>query len=332
VDNPEHPVVISKFHENSKEIEIDAVAKHGEILIYAISEHVENAGVHSGDATVVLPAQRIYLDTYRRIKQIARSIAQALDITGPFNIQFLATRGKLRVIECNLRASRSFPFCSKVFKQNMIDYAVKAMLGTPVEKVKSSLLEIDYVGVKAAQFSFSRLRGADPVPGVEMASTGEVACIGRDVNEAFMKAMLSVGYRVPKKKILISSGPLEDKIEFLPAAQKLQAMGYELYASEGTAKFFAKNGVKVTRLHWPLTKREPNISTMFHNREFDLVINVPKDNRPSELKNDYTIRRMAVDLQVPLVTNIKIAKQFVDGLEWMRAKEFEIKPWQDYKA
>jgi carbamoyl-phosphate synthase large subunit len=334
VVNPEHPVVISKFHENSKEIEIDAVAKHGEILIYAISEHVENAGVHSGDATVVLPAQRIYLDTYRKIKRIARSVAEALDITGPFNIQFLATRGKLRVIECNLRASRSFPFCSKVFKQNMIDYAVRAMLGAPVSKVQSSLLEIDYVGVKAAQFSFGRLHGADPVPGVEMSSTGEVGCIGRGLNEAFMKALLSVGYRVPRKskKILVSSGPLQDKIEFLDSAKKLIALGYELCASEGTAKFFAKNGVKVCRLHWPSSRREPNISTMLHKREFDLVINVPKDNRPTELKNDYIIRRMAVDFQVPLITNIKIAKQFADGLEWMSEKGLEIKPWQDYSV
>jgi carbamoyl-phosphate synthase large subunit len=332
VVNPEHPVVITKFVENSKEIEIDAVARKGEILIYAISEHVENAGVHSGDATVVLPAQRIYLDTFRKIKRIAKSVACALDITGPFNIQFLAYSGHISVIECNLRASRSFPFCSKVFKQNMIEYAVKAMLGAPVEKVQSSLLELDYVGVKAAQFSFSRLHGADPVPGVEMASTGEVGCLGSGLNEAFMKAMLSVGYRVPKKKILLSTGPLANKIEFQDSAKRLSELGYELYASEGTADFMEKNGVKVTRLHWPLEKKEPNIATKLRAREFDLVINVPKDNRRTELRNDYLIRRMAVDFQIPLITDIKVAKQFAEGLAWMEKKPMEIKSWEEYKS
>jgi len=330
--NPEHPVVLTKFIEDSKEIEIDAVAKGGEILIYAISEHVENAGVHSGDATVVLPAQRIYMDTYRKVKRVARSIAEALSISGPFNIQFLAKEGRISVIECNLRASRSFPFCSKVFKQNMIDYAVKAILGAPVEPAHSSLVDHDFVGVKAAQFSFSRLHGADPIPGVEMSSTGEVGCIGMGRNEAFMKALLSVGYRIPKKDILLSTGPIEDKVEFLDGAKDLVAMGYRLFASEGTADFLEKNGVKATRLHWPLEKKEPNMATKLRERSFDLVINVPKNNRPLELKNDYLIRRMAVDFQIPLLTDIKVAKQFVDGLSWMKTRELEIKAWEEYET
>jgi carbamoyl-phosphate synthase large subunit len=330
--NPEHPVVISKFMEDSKEIEIDAVARSGEILIYAISEHVENAGVHSGDATVVLPAQRIYLGTYRKVKRIARSIAAALKITGPFNIQFLAKEGQLSVIECNLRASRSFPFCSKVFKQNMIDYAMRAMLGEPVEKASASLVEHDFVGVKAAQFSYSRLHGADPMPGVEMSSTGEVGCIGMGLNEAFMKAMLSVGQRIPRDKILLSTGPIEDKVEFLEGARMLSEMGYALYASEGTAAFLEKNGVKAERLHWPLEEAQPNMADMLRERAFDLVINVPKNNRPTELRNDYLIRRMAVDFQIPLITDIKVARQFVEGLRWMRAKGLEIKSWEEYRV
>ncbi|MDR3302404.1 MAG: carbamoyl-phosphate synthase large subunit [Spirochaetaceae bacterium] len=331
----EHPVVISKFVENSKEIEIDAVAKHGEIIYSCITEHVENAGVHSGDATVVLPAQRLYIETIRKVRRISSQIARALDITGPFNIQFLAQHNRVRVIECNLRASRSFPFCSKVSRVNMIALAVKAMLDEPVEKPHTSSLDLEWVGVKAAQFSFSRLHGADPVSGVEMASTGEVGCIGSGLNDAFLKAMLSVGYRIPKKRILLSTGPLEDKLDFLDSAKKLAEMGYELFASHGTTKFFAAHGVPVTELCWPLeTKdgapKEPNIETFIKNRELDLIINIPKSNLQSELKNDYLIRRKAVDFDIPLITNIKVARQFIDALASYRTKGLEIKAWEEY--
>ncbi|WP_223292803.1 carbamoyl-phosphate synthase (glutamine-hydrolyzing) large subunit [Breznakiella homolactica] len=327
----EHPVVISKFVENSKEIEIDAVAKRGEILFHAITEHVENAGVHSGDATVVLPAQRLYIETIRKVRRISSKIAEALDITGPFNIQFLAQRNRVRVIECNLRASRSFPFCSKVSRVNMIEMATRAMLDEPVQKAPSSALDLEWVGVKAAQFSFSRLHGADPVTGVEMASTGEVGCIGTDLNDAFLKAMLSVGYRVPKKRILLSTGPIEDKISFLDSARKLTDMGYELVASRGTAKFLGTNGIPVTALNWPLESKEPNIAGFIKRREVDLVINIPKNNRETELKNDYIIRRMAVDFDIPLFTNIKVARQFIDALAYQKEQGIEIKAWEDYR-
>ncbi|MFP3040406.1 carbamoyl-phosphate synthase (glutamine-hydrolyzing) large subunit [Treponema primitia] len=328
--SPEHPVVISKFIENSKEIEIDAVAKRGEILFHAITEHVENAGVHSGDATVVLPAQRLYLQTVRKIRKISSQIAEALDITGPFNIQFLAQRNRVRVIECNLRSSRSFPFCSKVSRVNMIEMAVRAMLDEPVQKAPSSALDLDWVGVKAAQFSFSRLHGADPVSGVEMASTGEVGCIGTDLNDAFMKALLSVGYCIPKKRILLSTGPIEDKLDFLDSAKALVKMDYELCASRGTAKFLAANGVQAQPLNWPLESKEPNIAQFIKNREVDMIINIPKNNRETELKNDYIIRRMAVDFDIPLFTNIKVARQFIDALSDFRSKGLEIKAWEEY--
>jgi len=327
----EHPVVISKFVENSKEVEIDAVAKRGELLFHAITEHVENAGVHSGDATVVLPAQRLYVETIRKVKKIATEIAKALDITGPFNIQFLAQRNRVRVIECNLRASRSFPFCSKVSRINMIDMATRAMLDEPVEKAPSSAFDLDWVGVKAAQFSFSRLHGADPVPGVEMASTGEVGCIGTDLDDAYLKALLSVGYRIPKKRILLSTGPLEDKVDFLDSARLLMEMGYELFASRGTAKFLATNGVKTEALFWPLEQKEPNISTLIKSKTLDLVINIPKNNGETELRNDYLIRRMAIDFDVPLFTNIKVAKQFTESLDYQRTKGLEIKAWEEYR-
>lgn len=327
----EHPVVISKFVENSKEIEVDAVAKRGEILFHAITEHVENAGVHSGDATVVLPAQRLYIETIRKIRKIASRIAEALDITGPFNIQFLAQRNRVRVIECNLRASRSFPFCSKVSRVNMIEMATRAMLDLPVQKAPASALDLEWVGVKAAQFSYSRLHGADPVAGVEMASTGEVGCIGTDLDDAFMKAMLSVGYRVPRRKVLLSTGPLEDKVEFLDSARKLVEMGYELYASRGTARFLGAHGVHAEALNWPLESKEPNIATMIKKREVDLVINIPKNNGEKELKNDYLIRRMAIDFDVPLFTNVKVAKQFTEALAYKKAKGLEIKAWEEYR-
>jgi carbamoyl-phosphate synthase large subunit len=332
----EHPVVISKFVENSKEIEIDAVAKRGEILFHAITEHVENAGIHSGDATVVLPAQRLYIETIRKIRKISSRISQALDITGPFNIQFLAQRNRVRVIECNLRASRSFPFCSKVSRVNMIEMAVKAMLDEPIRKSPASALDLEWVGVKAAQFSFSRLHGADPVSGVEMASTGEVACIGTDLSDAFLKALLSVGYRIPKKRILLSTGPIEDKLDFLDSARKLVAMDYELYASRGTAKFLNNNGVSSRPLNWPLESKEPNIAGFIKRREIDMIINIPKNNRETELKNDYIIRRMAVDFDIPLFTNIKVARQFIDALAEYREKgpaenATEIKAWEEYR-
>ncbi|MDR1868324.1 MAG: carbamoyl-phosphate synthase (glutamine-hydrolyzing) large subunit [Treponema sp.] len=326
----EHPVVISKFIENSKEVEIDAVAKRGEILFSAITEHIENAGIHSGDATVVLPAQRLYIETIRKIRKISSQIALALNITGPFNIQFLATRNRIRVIECNLRASRSFPFCSKISRINMVDLAVRAILDEPVQKVTSSTLDLEWVGVKAAQFSFSRLRGADPISGVEMASTGEVGCIGTDFYDAFLKALLSVGYRIPRKKILLSTGPIEDKLSFLDSAKSLIAMGYELYASRGTAKFLLSHGIPVTCLNWPLEKKEPNIADYIRNRDIDLIINIPKNNRENELKNDYLIRRMAIDFDIPLCTNIKVAKEFIDALVFKRESGLEVKAWEEY--
>ncbi|MDR2070147.1 MAG: carbamoyl-phosphate synthase (glutamine-hydrolyzing) large subunit [Treponema sp.] len=331
--SPEHPVVISKFIENSKEIEIDAVARRGEILFHAITEHIENAGVHSGDATVVLPAQRLYIETIRKIRKISAEIALALDITGPFNIQFLAQRNRVRVIECNLRASRSFPFCSKVSRVNMIELAVRAMLDEPVQKASVSALDLEWVGVKAAQFSFSRLHGADPVSGVEMASTGEVGCIGTDLNDAFLKALLSVGYRIPRKRILLSTGPIEEKLDFLDSARKLVDMEYELFASRGTAKFLAANGLPVTALNWPLESKEPNISGFIKRREVDMIINIPKNNRETELKNDYIIRRMAVDFDIPLFTNIKVAREFIDALAYERDRcgGLEIKAWEDYR-
>jgi carbamoyl-phosphate synthase large subunit len=327
----DHPVVITKFVEDAKEVEIDAVAHRGEIVFQAITEHVENAGVHSGDATVVMPPQRLYIETVRKVRKVAADIARALRITGPFNIQFIAKDNRVSVIECNLRASRSFPFCSKVARVNMIELATRAILDAPYEKPASSSLDLEWVGVKAAQFSFSRLHGADPVLGVEMSSTGEVGCIGRDLNDAFLKALLSVGYRVPKKKILLSTGPMSDKVEFLGGARSLASMGYEIHASKGTAKFLADNGVAATALHWPLEKGEPNIATMLRAREFDLVINIPKNNGERELRNDYIIRRMAIDFDIPLVTDIKVARRFTEALLQARERGIEVKAWEEYR-
>jgi len=327
----EHPVVVTKFVEGAKEIEIDAVAKRGEILFHTLTEHVENAGIHSGDATVVLPAQRIYLATARKARDIAARLATALDITGPFNIQFLATDNSVMVIELNLRASRSFPFCSKVSRVNMIELATRAILGEKVSRVESSALDLGWVGVKAAQFSFSRIHGADPVSGVEMASTGEVGCIGTDLDDAFLKAMLSVGYRRPLRRVLLSTGPIADKVEFLESARALIEMGSEIFASHGTARFLGENGVAATALHWPLEGREPNIATMLRERAFDLVINVPKNNRERELRNDWRIRREAVDFDIPLITNIKVARSFIHSLRHERDMGLEIRPWEDYR-
>ncbi|MDR1073476.1 MAG: ATP-grasp domain-containing protein, partial [Treponema sp.] len=294
------------------------------------TEHIENAGVHSGDATVVLPAQRLYIETIRKIRKISSQIARKLNITGPFNIQFLAQRNRVRVIECNLRASRSFPFCSKVCRVNMIELAVRAMLDEPITQALPSSLDLEWVGVKAAQFSFSRLHGADPVSGVEMASTGEVGCIGEDLHDAFLKALLSVGYRIPKKRILLSTGPMEAKLDFLDSAKKLIEMGYELYASRGTAKFLNSSGAPTESLHWPLEAREPNIADYIRRREIDLIINIPKNNQETELKNDYIIRRMAVDFDIPLFTNIKAAREFVDALAYKKVKGLEVKAWEEY--
>jgi len=326
----EHPVVITKFIEDAKEVEVDAVAHRGEIVYQCITEHVENAGVHSGDATVVMPPQRLYIETVRKVRKVAADIAAALRISGPFNIQFIAKDNRVSVIECNLRASRSFPFCSKVARVNMIELATRAILDESIEKPESSSLDLEWVGVKAAQFSFSRLRGTDPVLGVEMSSTGEVGCIGKDLNDAFLKALLSVGYRVPKKRILLSTGPMSDKVEFLGSARRLTAMGYELYASRGTAKFLADNGVVATAVHWPLERSEPNIATMLRNRSFDLVINIPKNNGEKELKNDYIIRRMAIDFDLPLVTDIKVARRLTEALAQERASGLEVKAWEEY--
>ncbi|MCD4657103.1 MAG: carbamoyl-phosphate synthase (glutamine-hydrolyzing) large subunit [Planctomycetes bacterium] len=328
--NPQYPVVITKFIEDSKEVEIDAAAKDGEILIYAISEHIENAGVHSGDATIVLPAQHLYIETIRRVKKISRQIAKSLRITGPFNIQFLAYKNNIKVIECNLRASRSFPFCSKVFKQNMIDYATRAILGDDVKPVEKSSLDLDYVGVKAAQFSFSRLKGADPTLGVEMASTGEVGCIGHELNEAFLKAFLSVGFKIPKKNILLSTGPLEKKARFLESAIKLKEMGYYLYASPGTGKFLEDYGIDAEILNWPLSEKKPNIKDFIMKKKIDLVLNIPKNNQKEELENDYLIRRLAVDFEIPLITNLKVAIQMIDALESLRDNKLDILSWDEY--
>lgn len=327
----EHPVVISKFIENAKEIEIDAVAQHGRLLYHAISEHIENAGVHSGDATVVFPAQRLYIETIRKILRITEKIAQALRITGPFNIQFLARHNHVMVIECNVRASRSFPFCSKVAHFNMIDLAVRALLEPAIEPVNSMMYSQPWVGVKAAQFSFSRLQGTDPVLGVEMASTGEVGCISTELDDAFMKSMVSVGYAMKGQKVLMSTGPLEDKLDFIDSAEALEKMGFTLYATRGTARFLATYGIKVTEVHWPLEKLEPNIVSMMRAREFDLIINIPKNNHHRELKNDYLIRRMAVDLNIPLFTTIKTARQYVESLKFLKHHSIEIKAWDSYR-
>ena len=325
----EHPVVISKFITNAKEIEIDAVAQQGEVAIYAISEHIENAGVHSGDATMVLPPQYTYLETIKRIKEITKKIAKPLKITGPFNIQFIAKDNQIRVIECNLRASRSFPFVSKVTKHNFIDLATRAMLGLDV-KGNYNTLDLDYVGVKAPQFSFSRLHGADPVLSVEMASTGEVACLGNDLNEAFLKSLLSVGFVIPQSNVLLSTGPIKSKADLLESVKKLAEMGFNLYATEGTAKFLEENNVKTNILHWPLDKKEPNTLTYLQERKIDLVINIPKSFEEQELTNDYLIRRKAVDFNIPLLTNAQIAKLFVESIYKKKMEELEVKSWEEY--
>ena len=327
----QYPVVVSEFIENAKEIEIDAVARDGEMLAYAISEHVEFAGVHSGDATMVFPAQKIYFETARRIKRISRQIAKELNISGPFNIQFLAKDNDIKVIECNLRASRSMPFVSKVLKTNLIELATKVMLGVPAEKPGKTVFELDYVGVKAPQFSFSRLAKADPVLGVDMSSTGEVGCIGEGFYEAILKAMFSVGYRVPKKSILLSTGPARSKVELLNSARALREKGHKLYATRGTQQFLKNAGVEAHVAYWPDENKSPNTIDLIKSREVDLVVNIPKDLSDKELNNDYTIRRSAVDYNVPLITNARLASAFILAFCKMSIDDLEIKSWDEYK-
>ena len=325
-----HPVVISKFITGAKEIEIDAVANQGKLYCYAISEHVENAGVHSGDATIVLPPQRTYLETMRRVKTITKNIATNLHITGPFNIQFIAKDNDVKVIECNLRASRSFPFVSKVLKINFVDLATKSIMGKRMSPIDRSSFDLDYVGVKASQFSFTRLKGSDPVLGVEMVSTGEVACIGDDFNEAFLKSLLSVDFVLPKKTILLSTGPVQSKAEFLESTKMLQSMGYHFYATKGTADFMKEHGIDSEVLYWPLEEQEPNTLTYIANGNIDLVINIPKNIEKEELDNDYLIRRKTVDFNVPLITNLQLAKRFVEALHRTSPGDLKIKSWNEY--
>jgi carbamoyl-phosphate synthase large subunit len=326
----DYTVVISKFIENAKEIEIDGVADRGELVCDAISEHVEFAGVHSGDATLVLPPQRTYLETTRRIRKITRKIIKELDIMGPFNIQFVARGNDVKVIECNLRASRSFPFVSKIFKVNFIDLATKVITGRHVDRVDRSALELDYVGVKAPQFSFTRLDGADPTLGVEMASTGEVACLGDDFEEAFLKSLLSVGYRVPETSVLLSTGPIESKADFLESARVLHGLGLKLYATGGTAAFLKNNGIDAQVLRWPLEQQSPNTVEYIREGKIDLVINIPKNFQEDELTNDYIIRRSAVDFDVPLITNLQLARRFVEAIARKKPDGLQVKSWKDY--
>ena len=327
----DHPVVISKFIEHAKEIEMDAVAKNGEILAYAISEHIEFAGVHSGDATIQFPPQKLYVETVRRIKRVSREIAAALHINGPFNIQFMARDNDILVIECNLRASRSFPFVSKVLKLNLIELATKVMLGLPVEKPSKNLFDLDYVGIKASQFSFNRLQKADPVLGVDMSSTGEVGCLGDDTNQALLKSMLSVGHRIPKHTVLLSTGGAKQKAEMLDAAKMLKRNGYELYATGGTSKYLSENGVENTRVYWPSDEgMEPQALTLMHDRKIDMVVNIPKDLTQHELTNGYKIRRTAIDLNIPLITNSRLASAFICAFCTLQPDDVDIKAWSEY--
>ena len=327
----DHPVVVSKFIENAKEIEMDAVAKNGEIIVYAISEHVEFAGVHSGDATIQFPPQKIYVETVRRIKRISREIAKNLHINGPFNIQFMARDNDILVIECNLRASRSFPFVSKILKLNFIDLATKVMLGLPVEKPNKNLFDLDYVGIKASQFSFNRLQKADPVLGVDMSSTGEVGCLGDDTNAALLKSMLSVGYRIPKKSVLLSTGGAKQKAEMLETARLLIANHYELYATGGTSAYLSENGVPNTRVYWPSENNQnPQALELLRERKIDMVVNIPKNLTVHELTNGYRIRRAAIDLNIPLLTNSRLASAFIQAFCSTRLEDIDIKSWDEY--
>ena len=325
-----HPVVVTEFIQQAKEIEIDAVANKGEIIAYAMCEHIEFAGVHSGDATMVFPPQKIYFETVRRIKRAARKIAGELQLSGPFNIQFLARDNDIKVIECNVRASRSFPFVSKVLKSNFIELATEVMLDVPIRKPAKSIFEIDHIGVKASQFSFSRLSKADPVLGVDMSSTGEVGCIGDDYYDAVLKAMLAVGYQIPKQNVMISSGPMRDKLELLNSARMLHEKGINLFTTKGSHEFLKANGIPSTMLHWPDEKLQPNVLDYIRNKQFDLVVNIPKNLTQGELANDYTIRRSAIDYNIPLVTNSRLASAFIYALTRIDPEDITIKSWGDY--
>ena len=310
---------------------MDAVAREGEILAYAISEHIEFAGVHSGDATIQFPPQKIYVETVRRIKRVSRQIAKALHINGPFNIQFMARDNDILVIECNLRASRSFPFVSKVLKLNLIDLATKVMLGVPVEKPAKNLFDLDYVGIKASQFSFNRLQKADPVLGVDMASTGEVGCLGDDTSQALLKSMLSVGHRIPEKNILLSTGGAKQKAEMLDAARMLVEHGYKLYATGGTSKYLTDNGIENTLVHWPSDEgMQPQALDLLHRKEIDMVVNIPKNLTQHELSNGYKIRRAAIDLNIPLITNSRLASAFIQAFCNVPIENIDIKAWGEY--
>lgn len=326
----DHPVVVSKFIQHAKEIDFDAVASKGDIMAYAISEHIEFAGVHSGDATLEFPPQKLYVETVRRIKRISRKIAAALHINGPFNIQYMACDNKILVIECNLRASRSFPFVSKVLKLNFIELATKIMLGLPVERPTGSLFDLDYVGIKASQFSFNRLQKADPVLGVDMSSTGEVGCLGDDAYSALLLSMLSVGHRIPKKNILLSTGSAKQKAEMLDACRELQAHGYALYATGGTSRYLSENGIDNTLVYWPSETGEPQALRMLHEHKIDLVVNIPKNLTASELDNGYKIRRASIDLNVPLITNTRLASAYISAFCAIRQEDLPIKSWSEY--
>ena len=327
-----HPVVVSQFIEHAKEVEMDAVADKGEIVMYAISEHIEFAGVHSGDATIQFPAQKLYVETVRRIKRISKQIAKELNISGPFNIQYLAKGNEIKVIECNLRASRSFPFVSKVLKINFIELATRIMLGLPVEKPNKNEFDLDYVGIKASQFSFNRLQKADPVLGVDMASTGEVGCIGDDVSEAVLKSMLSVGLRIPEKNILLSTGTPKQKVAMLDAAKMLASKGYNLFATGGTHRFLRENGIPSTLVYWPSEEgKEPQALVMLHEKKIDMVVNIPRDLSAGELDNGYKIRRAAIDLNIPLITNARLASAFIEAFCTLSMDDIQIRSWQEYK-
>ena len=325
-----HPVVVSRFLQHAKEVEMDAVARDGEIIAYAISEHIEFAGVHSGDATIQFPPQKLYVETARRIKKISKKIAAELHISGPFNIQFLARENDIKVIECNLRASRSFPFVSKVLKINLIDLATRIMLGLPVEKPAKSLFDLDYVGVKASQFSFSRLQKADPVLGVDMASTGEVGCLGEDARSALLKSMIAVGHKIPAKNILLSTGDGKRKAEMLEASKILVEHGYRLFATDGTSRYLTENGIENTRVYWPTEEGQPQALDMLHNRELDMVVNIPKNLTAGELTNGYKIRRAAIDLNIPLITNARLASAFIYAFCTLGVEQLDIKSWEEY--
>ena len=327
----DHPVVVSKFIEHAKEIEFDAVARQGEVLAYAISEHIEFAGVHSGDATIEFPPQKLYVETVRRIKRVSRQIAKELHISGPFNIQYMARENDILVIECNLRASRSFPFVSKVLKLNLIDLATKVMLGVPVEKPSKNLFDLDYVGIKASQFSFNRLQKADPVLGVDMSSTGEVGCLGDDTNQALIKSMLSVGQRIPEHTVLLSTGGAKQKADMLDAAKQLIQHGYQIYATTGTARYLTDNGIENTLVHWPSEEgQEPQALTLLHEHKIDMVVNIPKDLTAHELSNGYKIRRAAIDLNIPLITNSRLASAFINAFCTLKPEDIDIKAWGEY--